>query len=131
MTKTKVILEAGNATLSLLRTIAFGPVEVALRKSDYAAVNRSNEAVARLCASDKAVYGVNTGFGKMAQTRIATDKLTELQHNLLLSHSSGIGPGLNSNIVRMMLALKILGLARGYSGVRRQVIDALARIAQP
>ena len=125
MTKTKVILKAGHTSLSLLRKIAFYPVEVVLRKSDYAAVNRSNEAVARLCASDKAIYGVNTGFGKMAQTRIDADKLTELQHNLLLSHSSGVGPGLNSNIVRLMLALKILGLARGYSGVRRQVIDAL------
>ncbi len=125
MNKTKVILEAGNASLSLLRKIAFGPVEVELRKSDYEAVTRSTEAVAQLCASDKAIYGVNTGFGKMAQTRIANNRLTELQHNLLLSHSSGTGPELNDNIVRLMLTLKVLGLARGYSGVRRQVIDAL------
>ena len=128
MNQTKVKLEAGNTTLSVLRRIAFDPVGVELLKTDYEAVNRSSEAVAKLSASDKAIYGVNTGFGKLAQTRIAADKLTELQHNLLLSHSSGTGPGLHSNIVRLMLALKILALARGYSGVRRQVIDALAAL---
>ena len=125
MNKTKVILEAGNASLALLRKIAFSPVEVELRKPDYEAVNRSSETIARLCASDKAIYGVNTGFGKLAQTRIAVGRLTELQHNLVLSHSSGVGPALNSNIVRLMIVLKILALSRGYSGVRRQIIDAL------
>ena len=125
MGKLKHILEAGNASLSLLRTIAFDPAEVTVHKSDYEAVNRSSEAVARLCASDKAIYGINTGFGKMAQTRISAGKLTELQHNLLLSHSAGTGPLLDDNIVRLIMLLKILGLARGHSGVRRQVIDAL------
>ena len=125
MSKTKIRLEAGKASLPLLRSIAFNPVEVELRKPDYEAVNRSSETIARLCASDKAIYGVNTGFGKMAQTRVAPERLAQLQHNLVLSHSSGVGPGLNSNIVRLMLVLKILALARGYSGVRREVIDAL------
>ena len=111
--------------MSLLRKIAFDPVEVTLLESDYEAVSRSSEAVARLCASDKAIYGINTGFGKMAQTRITAGKLTELQHNLLLSHSAGTGPLLDDNIVRLIMLLKILGLARGHSGVRRRVIDAL------
>ena len=118
-------LEAGEAPLSLLRKIAFEPVKVELRQSDYEAVKRSSKTVAKLCAADKATYGINTGFGKMARTRIAGDKLAELQHNLLLSHCCGIGPGLNNNIVRLLLVLKILGLARGYSGVRPEVIDAL------
>ena len=121
----QVKLEPGNVPLSLLRKVAFNSVKVRLRKSDYEAVDRSNHTVTELCASDKPVYGINTGFGKMAQTRIGADKLAELQHNLLLSHSAGVGPALNKNIVRLILLLKILGLARGYSGVRRHVIDAL------
>ena len=125
MNRARVVLEAGNTSLALLRRIAFEPVKVRLRKSDYQGVDRASAAVARLCASGQAVYGVNTGFGKMAQTRIATGKLAELQHNLLLSHSAGIGGRLNKNVVRLMLVLKVLALARGYSGVRPQVIDAL------
>ena len=128
MGKLKFILEAGSAPLSLLRKIAFDHAEVTLLESDYEAVTRSSEAVARLCASDKAIYGINTGFGKMAQTRITADKLTELQHNLVLSHSAGTGPLLDDNIVRLVLLLKILGLARGFSGVRRQVVDALVAL---
>ena len=128
MGKLKLVLEAGNASLSLLRKIASDPVEVTLLEADYEAVNRSSEAVARLCASDKAIYGINTGFGKMAQTRITAGRLTELQHNLLLSHSAGTGPVLDDNIVRLIMLLKVLGLARGHSGVRRQVIDALVAL---
>ncbi len=125
MEKIKLTLEAGNASLSLLRQVAFNPVIIELQKSDYDAVDKSNATVATLCAADKATYGINTGFGKMAQTRIADDKLTELQHNLLLSHSCGLGPHLNNNIVRLMLVMKVLSLARGHSGVRRDIIDAL------
>lgn len=121
----QISIRPGHVSLSMLRKIAFDSVEVRLRKVDYQAVDRSSDTVAELCASGKPVYGVNTGFGKMAQTRIAADKLVELQHNLLLSHSAGIGPGLNSHIVRLVLLLKVLGLGRGYSGVRRQVIDTL------
>ncbi len=125
MNKTRVVLEAGKVPLSLLRKIVFEPVKLQLRNCDYQVIDRSSAAVAQLCASDRAVYGVNTGFGKMAQTRISLDKLTELQHNLLLSHSAGVGGRLNDNVVRLILVLKVLALARGYSGVRRQVIDAL------
>ena len=125
MGKLKLILEAGNAPLSLLRNSAFNPVEVELGSSAYDAINRSSATVAGLCASDKAVYGINTGFGKMSQTRVGAGKLAELQHNLLLSHSTGTGPLLDDNIVRLIMLLKILGLARGYSGVRSEVIDAL------
>ena len=111
--------------MSLLRNGASQPVEVELGRSAYEAINRSSATVAGLCASDKAVYGINTGFGKMSQTRVGAGKLAELQHNLLLSHSTGTGPLLDDNIVRLIMLLKVLGLARGYSGVRRQVIDAL------
>ena len=64
-----------------------------------------------------AAYGINTGFGLLAQTRIPDDQLAQLQRNLLLSHAAGVGAPLPDAVVRLILALKINALARGYSGI--------------
>jgi histidine ammonia-lyase len=85
----------------------------------------STAAVERIVASGETVYGVNTGFGLLANTRIPNDRLAELQTNLILSHSAGLGDPLPRHITRLMIILKLLGLGRGYSGVRPLVIDAL------
>jgi histidine ammonia-lyase len=82
-------------------------------------------AVGRIVAGGETVYGVNTGFGLLANTRIPDDRLAELQTNLILSHSAGLGDPLPRNVTRLMIVLKLLGLGRGYSGVRPVVIDAL------
>ncbi|HET7730015.1 MAG TPA: aromatic amino acid lyase, partial [Usitatibacter sp.] len=82
-------------------------------------------AVARIVAEGKPVYGINTGFGKLAQTHIAADQLELLQRNLVLSHSVGVGPLLPDAVVRLTMLLKVASLARGYSGVRPEVVDAL------
>ena len=74
------------------------------------------------------VYGVNTGFGLLANTRIPDERLAELQTNLILSHSAGLGDPLPRHVTRLMIVLKLLGLGRGYSGVRPLVIDALQRL---
>ena len=95
---------------------------------DHAAMDRiraSAAAVERIVAGGDTVYGVNTGFGLLANTRIPEDRLAELQRNLILSHSCGLGDPLPRHVVRLMIVLKLLGLGRGYSGVRPQVIDAL------
>jgi len=81
--------------------------------------------VDRIVASGETVYGVNTGFGLLANTRIPDDRLAELQTNLILSHSAGLGEPLPRNVTRLMIILKLLGLGRGYSGVRPVVIEAL------
>jgi histidine ammonia-lyase len=81
--------------------------------------------VDRIVASGETVYGVNTGFGLLANTRIPDDKLAELQTNLILSHSTGLGDPLPRHVTRLMIVLKLLGLGRGYSGVRPPVIEAL------
>ncbi len=81
--------------------------------------------VERIVASGDTVYGVNTGFGLLANTRIPDDRLAELQTNLILSHSAGLGEPLPRHVTRLMIQLKLLGLGRGYSGVRLAVIDAL------
>ena len=81
--------------------------------------------VERIVAGGATVYGVNTGFGLLAQTRIPDDRLAELQRNLILSHSAGLGEPLPRHVVRLMIVLKLLGLGRGHSGVRIAVIEAL------
>ena len=81
--------------------------------------------VERIVAGGETVYGVNTGFGLLANTRIPDDRLAELQTNLILSHSAGLGDPLPRHVTRLMIVLKLLGLGRGYSGVRPLVIEAL------
>ncbi len=89
------------------------------------AIDAAAASVDRIVASGKTVYGINTGFGLLAQTRIPADKLAELQRNLILSHSCGLGDPLPRHVTRLMIILKLIGLGRGHSGVRRAVIDAL------
>src|SRR5947209_20590536 len=81
--------------------------------------------VERIVAAGETVYGVNTGFGLLANTQIPDDRLTELQTNLIRSHSAGLGDPLPRHVVRLMIILKLLGLGRGFSGVRPRVIEAL------
>ena len=88
-------------------------------------VSASAAAVERIVAGGETVYGVNTGFGLLANTRIPDERLAELQRNLILSHSCGLGEPLPRHVVRLMMVLKLLGLGRGYSGVRPVVIEAL------
>jgi histidine ammonia-lyase len=95
---------------------------------DDAAMQRVSAAAAsvdRIVAGGETVYGVNTGFGLLANTRIPDDRLAELQTNLILSHSAGLGDPLPRHVTRLMIVLKLLGLGRGYSGVRPLVIEAL------
>ncbi|WP_421791822.1 histidine ammonia-lyase [Hyphobacterium sp.] len=93
-------------------------------------VERAAQAVAELVASGRAVYGVNTGFGKLAQSRIADAELAELQKRLVLSHAAGVGEPMPPAIARLMIALKIASLGRGVSGVRWQVIETLEALIQ-
>jgi histidine ammonia-lyase len=88
----------------------------------------SAAAIDRIVAGGETVYGVNTGFGLLASTRIVRDRLAELQTNLILSHSAGLGDPLPRHVTRLMIVLKLLGLGRGHSGVSRKVIDALQRL---
>src|SRR4051812_32861385 len=100
----------------------------AAARLDDASLQRIASAAAsvdRIVASGETVYGVNTGFGLLANTRIPDDRLAELQTNLILSHSAGLGDPLPRHVTRLMIALKLLGLGRGHSGVRLLVVDAL------
>jgi histidine ammonia-lyase len=124
---TPIAINPGSVTLDDLRPIWEGaPAE--LVDTGWEALDAAAESVSRIVGSGRTVYGVNTGFGLLAQTRIANDRLEELQRNLILSHSCGLGQALDPRIVRLIIVLKIVGLARGHSGVRRVVVERLLEL---
>jgi histidine ammonia-lyase len=118
-------LKPGALTLDTLRALHGGGHAIAIDPAADAAIAAGAAVVQRAAAGDAAVYGVNTGFGKLASTRIGREDLDTLQRNLIRSHSVGVGEPLAPAVVRLMLALKAASLARGFSGVRPVVIDAL------
>ena len=119
-----ITLRPGSVTLAELRAIWDG-APVALADQAWAAIDAAAEAVDRIVASGRTVYGINTGFGLLAQTRIPDGRLAELQTNLILSHSCGTGEALDPRIVRLLMVLKAVGLGRGHSGIRREVVERI------
>lgn len=120
------ILVPGELTLASLRRLC-GPDRraVAIDPACRPAIRASAALVRQATDGEAPVYGVNTGFGKLASTRIAHDDLATLQLRLLRSHAVGVGEPLEPRVVRLILLLKAASLARGYSGVREEVVDAL------
>jgi len=125
-----VTVVTGELTLAGLRSIYAQPAKIRVTPADRACIAAANSLVERIVAQGDAAYGINTGFGLLAQTRIPTGELELLQRNLLLSHAAGVGEALPDRVVRLVLALKINALARGRSGVTLQLIDALAALLE-
>ena len=125
---TAMVLRPGNLHLAELRSAIEGPVRAQLEPRAWASVERAQATVEKILDGERTVYGVNTGFGLLAQTRIPSDQLSLLQRNLVLSHSCGTGEPLDDATVRLILLLKVASLGRGHSGVRREVIEALLRL---
>lgn len=115
-------------TLDQLQGIHSGVRQLTLPESSRAVIRASQQVVQRAADGDAPVYGVNTGFGKLANQRISKAQLDALQLNLIRSHSVGVGEPLAPEVVRLMLALKAASLARGHSGVREVVIDTLLAV---
>jgi histidine ammonia-lyase len=111
-----------------LRDLSRGGARLSISQAAYAAIDRGAAAVATIVRRGTPAYGVNTGFGRLAQTHIPNDQLELLQRNLVLSHAVGVGEPLPAPVVRLMLALKIASLAQGFSGVRRELVDALVKL---
>ncbi len=124
MTNTLTI-QPGQFSLSDLRVIWQQPVPLALADTAYAAINEASATIHKIVAKGDAAYGINTGFGKLAKTRIPDEQLELLQRNLIMSHSVGSGELISDEVVRLILAMKIASLARGYSGIRASVIDSM------
>ena len=123
-------ISAGELTLPTLRRIHEQPVALRLSAHDRGRISVAGSLVEKIIAAGDAAYGINTGFGLLAQTRIPTEQLELLQRNLLLSHAAGVGDALPDPVVRLILALKINALARGHSGITMSVIDALLALLE-
>jgi len=120
-----ITIAPGKSRLSQWRRIAEAPATITLHADAWSAIERSRKTVETALASGEAIYGVNTGFGKLAQKRIPDNELKLLQRNLVLSHAVGVGEPLSDSVTRLVMALKVSSLARGHSGVRRVVVERL------
>ncbi len=119
-----IVVKPGTVGLDDLARVLEG-ASVVLDPSFWPRVDAAAEIVARAARADAPVYGINTGFGKLASKRIPPDQTALLQRNLIVSHCCGVGAATPEPIVRLMMALKIISLGRGASGVRREVIEQL------
>jgi histidine ammonia-lyase len=118
-------LAPGEVDLATLRAIYQGELALSLDAAACEVIERAQRTIADILATGEVVYGINTGFGKLANTRIPVKRLAELQRNLVLSHSVGTGTPLEDNVVRLVMACKVISLARGHSGIRLAVVRAM------
>ncbi len=125
---TPMRIHPGALTLDQLMAIHADGVSLHIPDASRAALRASQQVVQDAADGDAPVYGVNTGFGKLANQRISKSQLADLQCNLIRSHCVGVGEPLQPAVMRLMLALKAASLARGYSGVREVVVDTLIAV---
>jgi histidine ammonia-lyase len=118
-------INPGHLSLADLRRLWEQPTTVVLHPDARVAVERAAATIHDIVHKGDAAYGINTGFGKLAKSRIPDDQLELLQRNLILSHSVGVGEPMSDATVRLLMVMKAASLARGYSGVRAVVVDTL------
>ncbi len=120
-----LVLTPGAVTLAELARIYWQGTPASLDPATAPAIARAADRIAEVAQGEAAVYGVNTGFGKLASIRIAPGDLARLQRNLVLSHCCGVGAPLDGAIVRLTMTLKLMSLGRGASGVRPELVALL------
>ncbi|WP_312797962.1 aromatic amino acid lyase, partial [Tianweitania sp.] len=119
-----ITIHPGSASLADWRAIWRG-ADIALDPACKPKVQASADAIARILAKGEPVYGINTGFGKLASVRIPDADLATLQRNIVLSHSAGTGVPMPVAVTRLMMALKLASLAQGASGVQLKTLELL------
>ncbi|WP_226506427.1 MULTISPECIES: histidine ammonia-lyase [Pseudomonas] len=120
-----LVIQPGHFDLDQLRAIYQQQVDFSLDPAARTVVDEAARTVTQIIENKRTVYGINTGFGLLARTSIPDQSLAKLQRNLLLSHCTGTGPLLDDASVGLIMALKVASLARGFSGVRWELIEAL------
>jgi histidine ammonia-lyase len=120
-----MILDGNSQTWEQLIDEVISPTKLTLTKDAWEKIRASRDLVERRIANGDTIYGINTGFGKLANKRIKVEELSQLQVNLLRSHATGVGDFLPESIVRLIYILKINSFARGYSGIREVVVRQL------
>ncbi|AOW19806.1 histidine ammonia-lyase [Urechidicola croceus] len=111
--------------VSIALKILNGDLQTSLVEETKQKILKSHNDVLKISKSDKTVYGINTGFGPLCNTKIDSNKTSELQRNLLLSHSVGVGNPINQDLSKLMLILKVHSLSKGFSGISLEIIDRI------
>ncbi len=124
----QVTIDGEHLTLEDVHLVSRKYAHVGISLEAYEKIRRSREIVQRFLDIGKPIYGVNTGFGALANIRISKEKLKELQRNIILSHSAGIGNYLPEDLVRAMILIRANALAKGLSGVRPIVVEKLVEL---
>ena len=114
--------------LDSLAQVRSGVAQVQVTEESRERIKRCHEALVTILDSGETVYGINTGFGRLAAERISPEDLEQLQTNLVLSHAVGTGPPLTDRVVRLVMLLKIHSLAQGHSGVRLELVEMMTRL---
>ncbi len=124
----EIELQPGKLSLHQLRQIANNKINFNLSPECISRIEKSVETVQKVIEQGRVIYGINTGFGLLANTIISTDELEHLQRSIVLSHAAGVGAYMDESAVRLLMVLKINSLARGFSGIRLSVIEALIKL---
>ena len=122
---TEILLDGESLTVEHVVAVARHSATVSIRQEALDRVAEARKVVETAAASDRAVYGINTGFGKLASVKIGSEQLHALQRNLILSHASGLGDPLPLDVVRAMMVIKANSLMMPTSGARPLVAEAL------
>lgn len=120
-----IIINGSNLSLSDINNVARGFYHVNIDENAIDKINYSRSIIDEIVESQKVVYGVNTGFGSLANVTITKDQTVQLQENLIRTHASGFGPYLDTDVVRAIMLIRINSLIKGYSGIRFEVIETL------
>lgn len=118
-------LNGQDLSIEHLKAILYGNEKVEIAEDAKARVGKSRKAVERIVQQDKTVYGINTGFGKFSDVKIAEDEVSELQINLIRSHACGFGEPFPALVSKAMLVLRLNALLKGFSGIRLAVLERL------
>lgn len=124
-TRNVLVLNGNDLKISELVQLGTGKFKIQLSEATWQLIRDSRKVVEDLITGKSSIYGINTGFGKFANTVIPGDQLEQLQVNLIRSHASGIGDYLSTKHVRMIMALRINVLAKGYSGISVESLDTV------
>ncbi|MFT3835605.1 MAG: histidine ammonia-lyase [Myxococcaceae bacterium] len=124
----QVLLDGDSLSLQDIREVARGHKQVGVAEAAKAKVQRARDLVEKKAQADEPTYGINTGFGTLAEVRIDKGDLKQLQRNLILSHAAGVGNPLSVPEARAMLLLRANVLAKGHSGVRLSTLELLLQM---
>ena len=124
----KLLIDDKPLTLDTLRKAFEEPISLAINKQLKENIRLASDYIQAATKSDEAIYGVNTGFGKLAKIRIEFEDLAKLQKNIVSSHAVGVGELLPNKVVKLILLLKVLALSKGLSGVSLSLIERLCEL---